>query len=114
MQCGLIALVQVLGLATWFSASAVVPTLEADWGISHAAAVWLTAATQLGFVAGAVTSAVLNLADRMPAHVLIALSTVGAMVVADILESYMAQVTVRNPANPHPGQAPGAAARRLP
>lgn len=79
-QRGLIALVQVLGLATWFSASAVVPTLEADWGISHAAAVWLTASTQLGFVAGAVTSAVLNLPDRMPAHALLALSAVGATV----------------------------------
>lgn len=78
MQRGLIALVQVLGLATWFSASAVVPMLEVEWGISHAAAVWLTAATQLGFVAGAVASAVLGLADRMPAHLLIALSTLGA------------------------------------
>lgn len=38
-----IALVQVLGLAVWFSMSAVVPSLRVEWGISAGAAVWLTA-----------------------------------------------------------------------
>lgn len=64
-QRALIALVQVLVLAVWFSASAVVPALRAEWGISAVAAVWLTASVQLGFVAGAVTSAALNLPDRL-------------------------------------------------
>lgn len=64
-QRALIALVQVLVLAVWFSASAVVPALRAEWGISPVAAVWLTASVQLGFVAGAVTSAALNLPDRL-------------------------------------------------
>ena len=57
-QQALIALVQILGLAVWFSASAVVPTLQREWGISPAAGVWLTASVQVGFVAGAVTSTV--------------------------------------------------------
>jgi hypothetical protein len=73
-----IALVQVLGLAVWFSASAVVPRLRAEWGIGEATAVWLTVAVQLGFVAGAVTSAVLTLPDRVRPHRLLAWSALGA------------------------------------
>ncbi|GAA2669757.1 MULTISPECIES: MFS transporter [Actinosynnema] len=77
-QRALTALVQVLGLATWFSASAVVPSLRAEWGIDLTAAVWLTAATQLGFVVGALASAALALADRVPAHLLLAAGATGA------------------------------------
>ena len=33
-QLGFIAAVQVLAMATWFSASAVVPALRAEWGLS--------------------------------------------------------------------------------
>ncbi|WP_229069080.1 MFS transporter [Actinoplanes sp. DH11] len=71
-QRALIAAVQVLGLAVWFSASAVVPALRESWQISATASVWLTASVQLGFVAGAVTSTALNLADRVRAHLLMA------------------------------------------
>ncbi|GIF16327.1 MFS transporter [Actinoplanes teichomyceticus] len=72
VQRALIAAGQVLGLAVWFSASAVVPALREAWHISAAASVWLTASVQLGFVAGAVTSTALNLADRVRAHLLMA------------------------------------------
>ncbi|GAA4965470.1 MFS transporter [Actinoplanes utahensis] len=72
MQRMVIAAVQVLALAVWFSASAVVPALRESWGISASAAVWLTASVQLGFVAGAVVSAAFNLADRVRAHLLMA------------------------------------------
>jgi MFS family permease len=71
-QRALIAAVQVLGLAVWFSASAVVPALRESWHISETASVWLTASVQLGFVAGAITSTALNLADRVRAHLLMA------------------------------------------
>ncbi|WP_028473558.1 MFS transporter [Nocardioides alkalitolerans] len=73
-QRSAIAAVQVLGLAVWFSMSAVVPSVQADWGISSAQAVWLTGTVQLGFVVGALASTVLNLADRCPPHVLMAAS----------------------------------------
>ncbi|MBK1787815.1 MFS transporter [Prauserella cavernicola] len=76
----LIAAVQVLGLAVWFSVSAVVPSLTQDWGISANGAVWLTASVQLGFVAGAVVSTTLNLADRVPPHLLLAASAAAAAV----------------------------------
>ncbi|WP_435198670.1 MFS transporter [Janibacter sp. GS2] len=77
-QRAAIAAVQVLGLAVWFSVSAVVPALREDWGISTAGGVWLTGATQLGFVVGAVASAALNLADRFPAHRLLAAGAAAA------------------------------------
>ncbi|MGB5951052.1 MAG: MFS transporter [Ornithinimicrobium sp.] len=74
----LIALVQVLALTVWFSASAVVPALRDDWDISATAAVWLTASVQLGYVTGAVLSAVANLPDRLPPHRLLSLSALAA------------------------------------
>ena len=55
-------------MSSWFSASAVVPSLREDWGITTGQGTLLTIAVQLGFVTGAVTSAVLSLADRWPAH----------------------------------------------
>ena len=72
LQRTAIAATQVLALGVWFSMSAVVPSLREDWNISATAAVWLTASVQLGFVTGALVSAVLNLADRVPPHRLLA------------------------------------------
>jgi MFS family permease len=43
-----------------------VPQLSDEWHLSDAGATWLTTSVQLGFVAGALTSAILNLPDRMP------------------------------------------------
>jgi MFS family permease len=60
-------------MTTWFSASAVVPQLRSEWALSDAAAAWLTIAVQLGFVTGAIVSAVLNIADVLsPRFVLLA------------------------------------------
>ncbi len=64
-QLLLICAVEVLAMGLWFSASAVVPQLSDDWHLSDAGATWLTTSVQLGFVAGALASAVLNLPDRM-------------------------------------------------
>ena len=76
----LLALCLVLTMATWFSASAVIPQLRAEWSLSNAAGAFLTIAVQLGFVAGAVTSAALSLPDvHTPRSVLIA-GAVGAAV----------------------------------
>ncbi len=84
-QRGAIAAVQVFGLAVWFSMSAVVPSLRADWGLTAGGAVWLTASVQFGFVAGAVASTALNLADRVPAHRLLAASAAAAAVCTAVL-----------------------------
>ena len=82
-QLWLIAAVQVLAMALWFSASAVVPSLRADWDVSRTSATLLTVAVQLGFVTGALASAALNLADRIRPPLLIAASaTAGALATA--------------------------------
>jgi len=59
-------------MAPWFSASAVAPTLAEVWQLSPASTAWLTISVQLGFVAGAVVSAILTLADRLSARRLVA------------------------------------------
>lgn len=60
-----LALAEVLALALWFSASAVVPALRADYGLDAFHASLFTSAVQAGFVAGTLGSAVLGLADRL-------------------------------------------------
>jgi hypothetical protein len=50
----------------------VVPQLTVEWGLSGAGGAWLTMSVQIGFVVGALLSAVLNVADLVPAHRLLA------------------------------------------
>ena len=76
-----LAAAMVLSMATWFSASAVLPQLREAWGLSSTAASWLTIAVQLGFVAGALISAVLGLADRTEPRRLILAGAIGAAAV---------------------------------
>ncbi|WP_328346395.1 MFS transporter [Streptomyces violaceus] len=78
VQLGLIAAMQVLGMAMWFSASAVLPALREAWQLNDFQAGWLTASVQVGFVVGAVTSAVLNLPDRFPPQRVAAVAALGA------------------------------------
>jgi MFS family permease len=68
----ILALVESLGMGVWFSASAVVPLLSTDWNLDDSGRAWLTMSVQVGFVAGAFVSAVLNLSDRIPSRPLLA------------------------------------------
>ena len=68
----MLAVVELLAMTLWFSATAVAPTIAERWKLSAGSATWLTTSVQLGFVAGALLSAVLNLADRLPAPQLMA------------------------------------------
>lgn len=61
-------------MAPWFSASAVAPTLAHVWHLSEAGTAGLTVSVQLGFVAGALVSAMLTLADIWSARRLVAAS----------------------------------------
>lgn len=70
----LLALAELLGMTLWFSASAVVPSLEVAWGLSSAGVAWLTMSVQIGFVAGTVLSAILNLPDIVNTRRLFAVS----------------------------------------
>jgi MFS family permease len=70
----LLSLAELLGMSLWFSASAVVPALRVEWGLSESSAGWLTIAVQLGFVCGTLLSAFLNLPDVISVRYLFAVS----------------------------------------
>ncbi len=70
----LLSLAELFAMVVWFSASAVVPALTEVWALSDAGRSWLTMSVQIGFVVGALASSLLNLADRVPAHRLLAVS----------------------------------------
>jgi MFS family permease len=70
----LLSLAELLAMAVWFSASAVVPALTAAWDLDSSGQSWLTMSVQIGFVVGSFGSAVLTLADRFPAGRLFAIS----------------------------------------
>lgn len=62
----LLAFCEVLALALWFSAAAVIPVLQADYGLDDLQASLVSSSVSVGFVAGTLVSAVLGLADRIP------------------------------------------------
>lgn len=73
-------------MSLWFSASAVVPSLIAEYGLSPQQASMMTSAVQIGFVAGTVTSALLGLADRLdPRRFFMASALVAALANALLL-----------------------------
>ena len=77
----LLGAAELLGMSLWFSASAAVPALRAEWLLSESAAGWLTLAVQLGFVAGTLLSALLNLPDVISSRKLFALSAFAGAIV---------------------------------
>jgi MFS family permease len=62
----LLALAEFLGMSLWFSASAVTPALTEAWNLAPGSVAWLTMSVQIGFVVGAFTSALFNVADVYP------------------------------------------------
>jgi MFS family permease len=72
-------------MTTWFSATAALPQLLEDWSLSRSSAAWLTIAVQVGFVAGALTSAALTLPDILPPRRMILLGAIGAAVANALL-----------------------------
>ena len=68
-------------MALWFSGSAVVPALTREWQLSPSQISWIAIAVQLGFVAGTLISATLNLPDIISTRHLFAVSSfLGAVV----------------------------------
>ena len=72
----LLALAELLAMATWFSATAVLPALTQQWALDDGGRAWLTMSVQFGYVAGALLSTLTNLADRLPGSRLFAVSAV--------------------------------------
>ena len=61
-------------MSLWFSGSAVVPALTREWNLSPSQISWIAIAVQLGFVAGTLISATLNLPDIISSRRLFAVS----------------------------------------
>ena len=76
----LLATAELLGMALWFTGSAVGPTLATLWSLSPSQVGWLTTAVQLGFVCGTAISALLNLADVVPSRRLFAMAAMAGAV----------------------------------
>ncbi|MBX9700530.1 MAG: MFS transporter, partial [Acetobacteraceae bacterium] len=74
----LLAAAQVLVLSVWFAGTAALPALLAEGAVAPARGGLLTTAVQLGFVAGTLVSALLTLADRVPARLLCCLCSIVA------------------------------------
>jgi MFS transporter, DHA1 family, inner membrane transport protein len=63
-----LVLAQLLGTSSWFAVNAVMPDLQRQFDWADSAVGTLTAALQLGFIAGTLLFALLALADRWPAR----------------------------------------------
>ncbi len=70
----LVAVAELFGMSLWFAGSAVAPQLQTRWALTASEVGGLATAVQLGFVVGTAVTALLNLADIVPARRLFALS----------------------------------------
>ncbi|MCZ6678635.1 MAG: MFS transporter [Candidatus Poribacteria bacterium] len=66
----ILSVAELLGMALWFSATAVTPALADEWQLTDASKAWLTMSVQIGFVVGALLSTLLNLSDIFNARYL--------------------------------------------
>lgn len=76
----LIAVCQVLALSLWFSATALIPILKADFGLSGFQASLFSSSVAVGFVTGTLISALFSLADRISPKIFFASATLLAAV----------------------------------
>ncbi|MFD0668755.1 MFS transporter [Ramlibacter sp. MAHUQ-53] len=77
---------QLAGASLWFSGNALLPDLQEALGLPADALAGVTSAVQLGFIAGTLVFAVLNLADRFrPRDLFLASALLGALANAGTL-----------------------------
>ena len=75
----LLAVAVLLAMGLWFGVSAVAPQIAEEWHLDAGTTAWLTLSVQLGFVAGTLLSALLNLSDVIRArHLFAACAFLGA------------------------------------
>ncbi len=75
-----LAVVIVMTMTTWFSATAVIPQVADVWGLSQFQKSLITIAVQVGFLCGALLSAALNLSDLVPPRRFLIAAALGAAV----------------------------------
>jgi MFS family permease len=84
----LLALAELLAMGLWFSASAVTPSLTLAWDLTSGQVAWLTMAVTVGFVVGALLSALTNISDIYSPRIIFGLSAfLGALATALITVS---------------------------
>jgi len=76
----LLATAELFGMALWFAGSASAPQLALSWSLDGSQVALLTNAVQIGFVVGTALSALLNLADIIPARRLFAASALAGAI----------------------------------
>jgi len=76
----LLCVAELLAMSLWFSGTAVLPQLAQEWHAGLGVTSWLTLAVQLGFVLGALLSAIFNLADVFSAPRVLVVSAVAAAI----------------------------------
>jgi MFS family permease len=95
----LLATAELLAMTLWFSVSAVGPELAAAWGLSATETAWLTNAVQLGFVVGALLSALFTVSDVIkPRYLFSASAVVGSaatVIIATSVSSFLPAVVLR-------------------
>ena len=74
----LIATAELLSVSVWFSGTAVLPQLARLWETQPDRLAWVTTAVQLGFVAGALISAVFNISDVFRTTTVLVAASLGA------------------------------------
>ncbi|MCQ4334456.1 MFS transporter [Natronomonas sp. F2-12] len=95
----LVGLAELFVMTLWFSGTAVGPELADAWGLTPTETAWLTNAVQLGFVVGAILSAVFTIADVIPPRYLVAgcafLGAGATAVIAGVVESGPPAIALR-------------------
>ncbi len=79
-QLGYLAVAMVLAMTTWFAAAAVLAQLRVEFQLTRTEGSWLTIAVQLGFVVGALASAVFNIADLVAPRRLVLMGAILAAI----------------------------------
>jgi MFS family permease len=95
----LVSVAELLAMGLWFGVSAVAPQIAREWQLDPATTSWLTLAVQLGFVAGTLVSATLNLPDVIRVRYLFAqcalLGAIANAVLAWMVTSAPAAIVLR-------------------
>ena len=78
LAIGLLSLCEVMALALWFSATAIMPSPRAEFSFSDGHAALLISSVAVGFVCGTLASAIFGLPDRVQPCRLFMLSAITA------------------------------------
>jgi len=97
-----IVLSQFTGTSLWFAGNALLPDLERQLALGEQTVAAVTSAVQLGFIAGTLLFALLNLADRFPARAVFfasavcgAIANLGLLALPQLASAYGALLVLR-------------------